>query len=167
MRKVLPVVMIIVLFSCSKKNDDPNTLNNDDRLFISSLIQSHKQEIREGQLALSRSQHPAVRMFASEAIDQYSAAQDYVMEVISKVGYDLNDTTSVSLQSDYSRNSSGFDFDTAYMKSRVRSHQALMEQYRNEINNGNHTYVRYYLVNQGLDRVRTNWLRADSIARSF
>src|SRR5688572_720324 len=105
MRKVLPVVMIVVLFSCSKKNDDPNTLNNDDRLFISSLIQSHKQEIREGQLALSRSQHPAVRMFAAETIDQYSDAQAYVMEVITRVGYDMNDTASVSLLAeDHSRN---------------------------------------------------------------
>ncbi|MGZ5221585.1 MAG: DUF4142 domain-containing protein [Chitinophagaceae bacterium] len=160
--------MIVILFSCSKKNNDPNTLNNDDRLFISSLIQSHKQEIRESKQALNKSQHPAVRKFASEIIYQYTADQAYVMEVVSKVGYDMNDTTSITLQSDLdSRNLTGFDYDTAYMKSRVRSHRVLMEQYRNEINNGNHTYVRYNLVNQGLERVRNNWLMADSIARSF
>ncbi len=168
MRKVLPVVMIVLLISCSKRNDDPNALNNEDRLFISSLIQSHQIEIRESQLALSRSQHPAVRMFATEAIEQYTAARQDVMDVISRVGYDLKDTASVSLRADdHTRNLSGFDFDTAFMKSRVRTHQVMMELYRNEINNGNHTYVRNYLVNKGLDQVRSNWMRADSIVRAF
>ena len=168
MRKVLPVVMIVLLFSCSKRNDDPNALNNEDRLFISSLIRSHQIEIRESQLALNRSQHPAVRMFASAAIEQYTAARQDVMDVISRVDYDLRDTASVSVRDEaHSGYLAGYDFDTAFMKSRVRSHQVMTELYRNEINNGNHTYVRNYLVNRGLEQVRTNWLKADSIVRAF
>ena len=166
MRKVLPVAMMFILLSCYKKDVDPNTLNKTDKVFLNQVFVANKAEIEAGQMALRKSSHPLVQQFAISAIDHYSWSQADMNEVLQTIGYALTDTAMVHAQSMATLNSlEGFSFDTAYINSRVKSHEALVRQYQQELNEGNHTYVRYYFLNRNLDQVRKNFYKADSISR--
>lgn len=165
MRKVLPVAMMLVLLSCYKKDVEPNKLNETDKVFLNQIFVANKAEIEAGQMALRNSSHPMVQKFANEVIEHYSLSQADIRDVLQTIGYALTDTTMVQAQSLATLSTmTGYSFDTAYAKSRVVSHQSMLRQYQTELNEGNHTYVRYYFLNRNVDQVRSNFYKADSIS---
>jgi putative membrane protein len=165
MRKLLPVVFLFILASCYKKDTDPNSLNAVDKQFMNFVFRSNLEEIENGQLALNKSSHPLVRQFAQEAIQHYTNVQNDLRQVVRSVGYTLTDTSIVQIQS--LQDHSGYSFDTAYISSRFKNHQYMLEGYRQELNEGNHTYIRHYFLNRHLDGVRHYFYKADSISRQM
>ena len=166
MRKLLPVVITVFLMACNKNEDNPNALNEQDKTFLRQVYASNRYEIEAGQQALNTSTNAGVRSFAADAINLYSAAQNDLRELIAKINFSP-DTTRIPVQAPLFSDMSGHVFDTAYMKSRVTTHQNMLAVYQNQMNEGNHTYVRYYYFNKYFEGIRSNYLRADSIARAL
>lgn len=166
MRKLLPVMIALSLIACNKNEDNPNTLNDQDKAFLTQVYASNRNEIEAGQIALNTSSKETVRSFASDAVNFYTAAQKDLRELISKISFNP-DTTRIPVQGSLFADLGGYTFDTAYMKSRVLTHRNLLAVYQNQMNEGNHPYVRYYYFNKYFEGIRTNYLKADSIARDL
>lgn len=166
MRKLLPVMIALFLLACNKNEDNPNSLNEQDKAFLTQVYASNRNEIEAGQIALNSSSNVTIRNFAREAVNFYTSAQNDLRELISKITFNL-DTTRIPVQGSLFADLGGYTFDTSYMKSRVATHRNLLAVYQNQMNEGNHTYVRYYYFNKYFEGIRTNYLKADSIARSL
>lgn len=167
MRKLLHAIIIsIFLLACNKGNEDPNSLNEQDKVFLRQVYISNKIEIEAGQLALNTSNNTMVRNFARDVVNYYNRAQMDLKEVFNKVAFQL-DSNLIPAQGLLFSDLSGYTFDTSYMKSRVITHRNLLSVFQNELNEGNHTYVRYYYLNKYLDGIRSYSLQADSIARAL
>jgi predicted outer membrane protein len=156
-----------MLFSCYK-NDDPNLLNKTDKEFLLRTYLQSRMEIEAGQLALGRGHHPSVYQFAQKLITHYTATREDVMTVAQEIGYNLSDTASLQLL-----NTSGLEliagssFDTAYLNSCISSHHEILNSFQKEFNEGNNTYVRYYLINRHIDKVKEYLVEADSLSRTL
>lgn len=165
MRKSLPLALsLLFLAACSKNNENPNALNDQDRIFLNKVYQVNKTESEAGQLALDKSTDGGLKNFAQSAIATYSAAQKDLFELVNKIGFRL-DTNSVQTMSASLNELSGHSFDMAYIQSRVSSHRQILGIYQSELNEGNQTYVRYYYLNKYIDRIRLLFQQADSLSR--
>lgn len=169
MRKLLPVVLIATLMiSCKKENDNPNELNSTDKNFLIQTYLVTKEEIRLGQLAINKTNHPPIQNFGQRIIADYKAAQADLKEVANKLHFALTDTVTLGMQSTSSLNElNGYFFDTAYIHSRARSQMNTLGLFQNELNNGNNTYLKYYFLNKYIDKVRSYYQEAESLARSL
>lgn len=165
MKTLLPLIAIAALFSCNKHHENPNEVNASDRNFIFQAYLSNRAEIKAGQSGLAKSTNAGVINFSRSLIDQYSAAQQDLVEVAKALKYSWGDTSFISVQnfSEYS----GHAFDTAFMKSRVRAHMSSLNNFQSELNSGNNPYLRYYYLNKYIDKVRSFFATADSISRTL
>lgn len=166
MRKLLPVVIATLLISCSKKNEHPNQINSTDKNFIVQTYFATKAEIEAGRLTTSRANDPVVKDFGHRIVTDYEILQADLLAVAEKINFILEDSFFVQAQSITNLSDlSGRSFDTAYINSRVKSHFSLLESFRDEMNNGNNTYLRYYFLHKHMDKIKDYYLEADSIGR--
>jgi predicted outer membrane protein len=168
MRKLLPVVIATLMIACKKNNDNPNEVNSTDKTFLLQTYLAGKEEIKAGQLAISKTSNAAVKEFGQQIIDGYRMAQSDIVDVANKLNLALTDTVSISTRGSSTLGElSGYSFDTAYIKSRARSQMVMLGIFQNELNNGNNTYVRYYYLNKYIDKVQDYFHKADSLSRAL
>lgn len=167
MRKLLPVVMIATfIVACKKNNDNPNAVNATDKSFLTQTYLASKTEIQLGKLALAKTSNPNVQSFGQRIITSYKEMQSELMAVADKINFPISDTAFISGQSATPLiELSAPSFDAAYMRNAASNHRNILDQFQNELSNGNNTYVRYYFLNKYIDKIRAYYIEADSISR--
>lgn len=168
MRKLLPVVIATFMIACKKENNNPNTVNATDKNFLIQTYLASKAETQAGRLALNKSNSAIIQNFGQRISIDYDAMQMDIIAVANKLNFALTDTSAISAQSVSNLNElNGYSFDTAYILSRMRTQFNTLNNFQNEMNNGNNTYVRYYFLNKYVDKIRNYYLEADSISRAM
>ena len=169
MRKLLPVVMIATfIVACKKNTDNPNAVNSTDKSFLTQTYLASKAEIQLGKLALNKTGSPTVQSFGQRIMARYKEVQSDLIAVASKINFLLTDTVMISNQTTSALNElNGLAFDMAYMRNVASNQRKTLENFQNELTNGNNTYVRYYFLNKYIDNIRAFYIEADSLSRSW
>jgi putative membrane protein len=159
--------------SCKDKNEDDNTNGNTpisemDRNFMVNAGYSNVAEIDAAQLAMTRSTHDSVRMFATMMLTDHQQAYNE----LKTLGTDLGVTIPQEPDNEHKQikqqlmTLSGRAFDSAYMKVQVMDHQKAVTLFNTESNSGQHQRVKNY-ANKFLPGLRLHLTKAQSIAASL
>lgn len=169
MRRVLPVIVVAFVFiSCKKESlENPNAVNSTDQTFMLQMAKEANAEVEAANSAEGKSNNAVVQQFSRAIATNYSMALTDLKALAKKLNFSLPEPNNDEEEFTNMNELSGYSFDTSYMNSRVQSLALIMNNFKNEVDNGNNPYVRYYYVNKYLDSSRACYLRAASIAYSI
>ena len=168
MKRVLPAAIILVLFtSCTKRDNNPNAVNQADKDFILQTYFTNKTLIQSGQSALSQSGNSSIKYFAKAIVLQSQFAQTDLLAVANKINFNLSDTSANNPPSGFTGSAATEYSDAAYIKSSANVLQSSLRVFQKELNEGNNTYVRYYYLNKYVSGIKESYLFADSLSRKL
>lgn len=156
--------MLAVGFSACDNDDDkgePEVVSEQDRAFVINASFSNRAEIELGELASERATNESVRAFAEMMVEDHTTAQNQLEEIASDLNIATPDTLDAVHQAIYAQLSalSGYQFDSAYIRSQVLDHELAQEIMQTQIDEGkNERLVGYAsqklpIINQHLQEV--------------
>jgi putative membrane protein len=161
---------LALLLTACKKDDTEDNLNANaqDQSFVTSANMSNSAEIRLGQLALSRSSNAGVKTFAQLMVTEHSQAQTDLGSVATGINVNVKDSIDAQHQMLMSRldTLNGLAFDTVYINSQVRDHQANITLFQSEVSAGSNQSVKDY-ASKYLPHIQMHLNMADSIRTTF
>ncbi len=120
-----------------------------DQAFVTMAAQDGMAEVQLATLAQTNARSPRVKAFASEMIKDHSAADDQLMKIAQAKGItpptDLNDMQ--NQQKTMLTAEKGAKFDRDYMHGQVADHQAMLQAFQNEAQNGQDPDIKAYAAN--------------------
>ncbi len=162
----LAVFVFAAFFACKK--DNSNSVNANDKQFVTMAAMSNFAEISAGQLAVSKTSDMNVQMFAQKMIGDHTKAQDSLKLIAGQLGLnapDSLDAAHVQMAAMLSA-MSGRAFDSAYVHGQVTDHQNTVTLFQNETSNGSNSKVKTY-VNTYLPAIQMHLMMADSLAKNY
>jgi putative membrane protein len=99
---------------------------------------------------------------------EHTAAHNDLKTMGGVVGFTVKDTIDAARATTIAQLNTltGRDFDSTYIHNQLLDHQAAINFYTDELNNGNQLNVKAY-ANTILQNIRLHYQRADSIATAF
>jgi putative membrane protein len=161
---------LALLLTACKKDDTEDKLNANaqDQSFVTSANMSNSAEIRLGQLALSRSSNAGVKTFAQLMVTEHSQAQTDLGSVATGINVNVKDSIDAQHQMLMSRldTLNGLAFDTVYINSQIKDHQANVTLFQSEVSAGSNQSVKDY-ASKYLPHIQMHLNMADSIRTTF
>ena len=120
-----------------------------DQTFVTMAAQGGMAEVQMATLAQTNARSPRVKSFASEMIKDHSAANDQLMKLAQAKGVtpptDLTDTQ--NQQKTMLTGEKGAKFDRDYMHGQVADHQAMVQAFQEEAQNGQDPDIKAFAAN--------------------
>jgi putative membrane protein len=135
--------ILLLAVGCSQStqelggNPSPNLTMGDNEWFKTMAI-ANMTEIQSSQLALSKSQSPAVKDFAQKMIDDHTIASNELMQLAADKQVTLPtqlDSTHQAMLDDL-KGRSGADFDKVYIDDQIKAHEDTLAEDEKEADNG-------------------------------
>lgn len=168
MKRMLPAAIILVLLvSCTKREDNPNAVNQTDKDFILKTYLTNKSLIQSGKLALNQSNNSSIKYFSQAIVRQSQFAQTDLIAVATKINFNLSDTSLNNPPSGFTGSAATEYSDAAYIKNSADVLQSSLRVFQKELNEGNNTYLRYYYLNKYVSGIKEFYLFADSLSRKL
>ena len=165
MKRMLPAAIILVLLvSCTKRDDNPNAVNQTDKDFMLQTYFTNKILIQSGKLALNQSNNSSIKYFSQSIVRQSEFAQTDLIAVANKINFNLSDT---SKNNPLPANATSEYSDAVYIKNNAAVLQSFLLVFQKELNEGNNTYLRYYYLNKYVGGIKEFYLFADSLSRKL
>src|SRR4051794_34370577 len=125
----------LVIMGCAK-HDENNDLNSVDYEFLQQTSKYNTGEIAAAELAISKSTNAVVKGFARDISSSYADAQSELEAQANYLKVALTNSLNIGSRAvSNSLNSfSGYQFDTAYLWSRVRAHKDMLSVYQRTFN---------------------------------
>ncbi|WP_216328155.1 DUF4142 domain-containing protein [Deinococcus aestuarii] len=141
-RSASALILPLALASCAPSMTAPNA-STVDGLFLQAATGDNLFEIQSSQLALTKTNTPAVRAYAQRMIDHHVPAQDQVAALAATRRVPLPTALPPELQIKLNTlgTLSGAAFDTAYLNEQVLSHQLALSVGLNERSAGRDAQV--------------------------
>ena len=161
--------LALLLTACKKDNDeDSMNASAQDQSFVTSANMSNSAEIRLGQLALSKSLNTGIKTFAQLMVSEHSQAQTELSGIASSINVNVKDSIDAQHQllMAHLDTLNGMSFDTAYINSQVKDHQAAVNLFQTEISAGATQSVKDY-ASKYLPHIQMHLNMADSIRTTF
>ena len=167
---IYAIVMIASLSWVACDDDDDNPLdkpdlNDTDETFVEVAARSNMAEIEFGELATTKASDSLVRVYAQNMIDEHNTAQDELKEL-------ADDYEGIEWPNDLDeghdevmeqlQNAEGYSFDTLYIRTQVRMHEAAIGHFENATTNATDMRVKAY-ANKYLPALEEHLEMADSI----
>lgn len=161
--------LALLLTACKKDDTGENVnANAQDQSFVTSANMSNSAEIRLGQLALSRSANAGVKTFAQMMVTEHTQAQTDLSSVASGINVSVKDSVDAQHQMLMSRldTLNGLAFDTVYINSQIKDHQANVSLFQSEVSTGTNQSVKDY-ASKYLPHLQMHLNMADSVRTTF
>jgi putative membrane protein len=177
---ITPVLAISMMIAGCDKNDDDNvsndtnittpasTMNNQDRAFMPAMANANLAEVDLGNLAAQRSTDAEVKAFAQRMVSEHTLSQNELNTLASNKQVTLPavpDSMHQALRQQLSQ-LSGRAFDSTYIHSQVRDHQATLSLINTEISSGQDVDVKSYAT-KNKPHVQMHLDQAQGIATRF
>ena len=154
--------------ACDEDDDNPldkPNLNDTDETFVEVAARSNMAEIEFGELATTKGSDSLVRVYAQHMVDEHNAAQEELEDLADDYGgiewpNDLDEGHDEIM--DQLQNAEGYSFDTLYMRTQIRMHEAAISQFETATTNATDMRVKAY-ANKYLPGLEEHLERADSI----
>jgi putative membrane protein len=161
--------LALLLTACKKDDTEDNgKAIAQDQTCVTSANLSNSAEVRLGQLALSRSSNTGVKTFAQMMVTEHSQAQADLSGIATGINVNVKDTIDAQHQMLMSRldTLNGLAFDTVYINSQVKDHQANVTLFQSEVSAGSNQSVKDY-ASKYLPHIQMHLNMADSIRTTF
>ncbi len=120
-----------------------------DQAFVTMAAQGGMAEVQLATLAQTNARSPRVKSYANEMIKDHSAANDQLMKIAQTKGItpptDLNDMQ--NQQKTMLTSEKGAKFDRDYMHGQVTDHQAMVQAFQDEAQNGQDPDIKAFAAN--------------------
>ena len=170
-RWIYAIVMIASLgwVACDDDDDNPldkPNLNETDETFVEVAARSNMAEIEFSELATTKASDSLVRVYAQQMIDEHTAAQDELEDLADDYGgiewpNDLDEGHDQILEN-LNNAEEGYSFDTLYLRSQMRVHEAAISAFEASATNATDMRVKAY-ANKYLPELEEHLQQADSI----
>lgn len=170
-RWIYAIVMIASLgwVACDDDDDNPldkPNLNETDETFVEVAARSNMAEIEFSELATTKASDSLVRVYAQQMIDEHTAAQDELEDLADDYGgiewpNDLDEGHDEILEN-LNNAEEGYSFDTLYLRSQMRVHEAAISAFEASATNATDMRVKAY-ANKYLPELEEHLQQADSI----
>lgn len=169
-RWIYAILMIASLSWVACDDDDDNpldepNLNETDETFVEVAARSNMAEIEFGELATTKGTDSLVRVYAQHMIDEHNAAQEELEDL-------ADDYQGIEWPNDLDeghdeimeqlQNAEGYSFDTLYIRTQVRMHEAAISQFQNATTSVTDMRVKAY-ANKYLPTLEDHLQMADSV----
>ena len=166
----LSLISIIFLsFSCKKADtSNANVLNDADYIFIIKSAIYDSSEIRTAQLALAKTTDSVIMSYAQYMLAEHIITRNDLKIMGTVVGFSIKDSINAANLAVINQlnNLSGREFDSSYIHSRLDGKVETENFFIDAINHGNQKNLKSY-ESSNLERIRLQYIRADSIAQAF
>lgn len=135
-------------------NPDPTTRNTDetgtskawDKVFIQSVALRGMRQIEIARIAVDKATNPAVKEYATKVVDEQSKATGALKRIAGRESITIPGSLDSKQQAevDSLAKLSGADFDRAYMKDQVRTHERSLRDFQREMRDGQDDNVKAF-----------------------
>lgn len=135
----------------------------DDKKFVKDAALGGMAEVELGKLAAQKASREDVKQFGQKMVDDHTKANDQLKQVASQANIPLPGALDSKHQSRIDKLSklSGEEFDKAYLKDQLKDHQADVNEFKDEAQNGTDPKVKAFAsevlptLQQHLDLVKS------------
>jgi putative membrane protein len=122
----------------SRTTNSSSSLSPLDKEFMTKAAQSDLTEIQTSKLALQKSQDPTVRAFAQQMIKDHTNSSQQLKQIARSKGFTLPTSIGSDNQALLTklRNTSGQNFNRAYMQGQIQAHTKTEAEYQKYIKKG-------------------------------
>lgn len=113
-------------------------LDKQDKSFLEEAAQSSLMDVRLGQLGVKQAEHPDVRSFAQEMIDEHTKIKDRLAEIAQAKGVVMPQALDKTNQDkiDKLAQLQGDKFDREFMREAIDAHKSGLKAFEKETTNG-------------------------------
>lgn len=165
--------LLAVAGFCSCDNNDDNNdmsqqLNSTDSSFVTMAGMSNTAEIQAARLADSLSTDSVILDFANKMIEDHSATQSSLKTLAGQYNLTVPDSVDAQHAAIMAQlaTMTGRAFDSMYIHQQVVDHQAAIDLYNGETNNGNNGQLKNFATTT-LPHLNMHKASADSIAALY
>jgi len=169
--RMFPLVIGIAvsLIACDKDDDDDNeTYNQQDKNFAMMASMSNYAEIDAGQTASTKGTNAGIREFGSMMVRDHTKAGQELKPITSGLGLyspDSLDAKHVALKAQLAT-LTGRAFDSVYIHSQVEDHQAAIDLFTDESEDGKQADLKNFAT-KTLPNLKMHKMHADSLANLY
>src|SRR5215469_13463710 len=143
------MALLLVLSTVSaiaQTKDNPGQLSSKDFKFAREAIQGGAMEVTLGQIATQSGQDPAVRQFGTKMVQDHTAANQQLVQILSQKGATISDmpTWMDKKVISHLQGLKGTDFDMAYMKRMVSDHKDTIKLFQKQVESGDDADVKNF-----------------------
>ncbi|BDP40548.1 hypothetical protein DAETH_05170 [Deinococcus aetherius] len=166
LKRSAALLLPFALAACAPSMMAPNA-SNVDGLYLQAVTGSNLFEIQSSQVALQKSNTPAVRAYAQQMINEHTVAQNQVAALAAARRVPLPPALPPELQLKVNTLSglSGAAFDAAYLREQAVSHLFTVTIFQNELTGGKDAQVVAF-ANQNLPLIQRHLQEAVALGGS-
>lgn len=163
LKRSAALLLPFVLAACAPSMMAPNA-STADGLYLQAVTGSNLFEIQSSQVALQKSNTPAVRAYAQQMISDHTTAQNQVAALAAARRVPLPPALPPELQLKVNTLSglSGAAFDAAYIQEQTLGHQFTVSIFQNELTAGRDAEVVAF-ANQNLPTIQQHLQAAQAL----
>jgi putative membrane protein len=158
-----------LLFGCDKDDDDTDPeYNSTDREFVMKASMANTAEIDAGSLASTKATDGGIQDFGEMMVSDHTTAKSQLKDIADDLRLpapDSLDAEHVALKT-LLMSLSGRAFDSAYIHSQVKDHQAAIDLFNTQVQNGRNQRLKDYASGQ-LPHLQHHLDMADSLAAPY
>jgi putative membrane protein len=138
--KYLPIASLLLLPLCASAAGGP------DATFYKHAAEGGISEVQLGNLALQKSEDPAVKEFAAQMVKDHSVVNGNLRFVAASQNVTLPTKASVSEMATKAKLEvlSGSTFDKSYIKAMVKDHEKDVAEFSKEVSSGQDAYAKAF-----------------------
>jgi putative membrane protein len=161
---VIALSLVISLVACNKDNDDDNGTPQSDQQFMMKAAQANIAEVDAGQLAATKGNKAAIKMFGNMMVTDHTQAFFELKALADSMNFTLPsspDSAHIVLKQQLTA-LNGTAFDSLYINSQVSDHQKAIALFETQASGGFDIRLKNY-ANKYLPGLRMHLRMADSI----
>jgi putative membrane protein len=146
---VAPLFMFMMIPSTWAQSDSTDSVpahTTQDIRFIMAASAAGQTEILASRMVASHSQSSDVQSFAQTMINDHTKANDQLLALAKKDGYNISSTPTEAQESEISQLEplKGVDFDKAYAAMMVKDHRAAVSLFESESTSGSNSDIKNF-----------------------
>lgn len=151
--------------ACDDKKEENKAVQEPDRTFARDAAQGNLAEIQLGGVAVSKASNTKVRVYAQMMINDHQTSLNELTSISNERELTLPTDLTTTQQALKVRLQAleGYQFDTAYMHSQVRIHQATSALFQSEAALGKESRFKSY-ADKYLPKINAHWSESSTIS---
>ena len=144
---ILSALTILGIAGCDEDEGSDSVVNSSDIQFVTKASMANFTAITLGQIAADSAENASIAQYGASMVGEHTSAQQALQAIAGQLGISLSAT--MDQQHQLLRDSlltlKGTSFDSVYIHSQVRDHDATIRFYKQESGHGLQRDIRGYL----------------------
>jgi len=170
-KSLLALLMIVFVFSCSKKGDDSGSndvVTDGDKEFVSKAAMANNAEIELGELSISQATNVDIRNYSRSMVAEHTDIQTQLSNLATALSITIPttmDDAHIALKNQL-MGLSGRAFDSTYIKNQKKDHEDMIALFENQVSAGGNGNLKNF-ASSTLPKLRMHLESANNLAALF